>query len=77
MVTVQLRDAANPDKVLAGPLALPFEPQPNKPLYLRPRFNDSDRKARCFIITEVHRYEIVENEPERSGIVYLARQVPV
>lgn len=74
MVTVQLRDATNPDKVLAGPIALPFEPRENKPLYLRRRFND--RKARCFIITEVHRYEISEDEPERSGIVYLAREIP-
>ena len=73
MVTVQLRDATNPDKVLAGPIALPFEPRENKPLYLRRRFND--RKADCFVITEVYRYEISTDEPERSGIVYLARRI--
>lgn len=73
MVTVQLRDAANPDKVLVGPLNLPFEPRENKPLYVRRRFND--RAARCYVITGVYRYEIFENEPESSGIVYLARQV--
>ncbi len=76
MVTVQLRDVTNPQTVLAGPLALPFEPQPNKPLWLRRRFDDPDRKARCFVITDVLRYEIAADEPERSGIVYLAREIP-
>lgn len=73
MVTVQLRDAANPDKVLFGPANLPFEPQPNKPLYVRRKFND--KRADCYVITDVYRYEIIENEPARSGIIYLARQV--
>ncbi len=75
MVTVQLRDANNPDRILAGPLSLPFEPRPDKPLYLRRRFND--RNATCYVITDVLRYEIIADEPQRSGIVYLAREVPV
>ena len=75
MVTVQLRDAANPDKVLVGPLALPFEPRENKPLYVRDRFDDRGprflrgNQPRCYIITDVYRYEVFEHEPERSGIV--------
>jgi hypothetical protein len=73
MVTVQLRDAANPDKVLFGPAKLPFEPRENKPFYVRRTFNDQ-RHVRCFVITDVYAYEVIENEPERSGIVYLARE---
>lgn len=73
MVTVQLRDAANPDKVLFGPAKVPFELRENKRIYVRPTFGDQ-RRVRCFLITDVYAYEIVENEPERSGIVYLARE---
>lgn len=73
MVTVQLRDAANPEKVLVGPLSLPFEPREHKPLYIRRRFNDT--KSTGYLITEVYCYEISTDEPERSGIVYLARQI--
>lgn len=78
MPKVQLRDASNPDRILVPTLDLPFEPLLNKPLYIRPFFEEKimrTNKVRCFVLTDVYRYEIFENEPERSGISYLARQV--
>lgn len=78
MVTVQLRDASDPDKVLLGPLKLPFEPRENKPLRVRPHFEERRlraNKVRSFVITDVYAYEVFENEPERSGIIYLAREI--
>lgn len=78
MPKVQLRDASNPDTILVQTLDLPFEPLLNKPINVRPFFEEKrlrTNKVRRFVLTDVYRYEIFENEPERSGIVYLARQV--
>lgn len=78
MPKVQLRDASNPGTVLVNTIDLPFEPMLNKPLYIRPFFEERmlrNNKARCFVLTDVYRYEVFENEPERSGISYLAREV--
>lgn len=78
MPKVQIRDAANPENVLVPTLDLPFEPVLNKPLYVRPFFEERRLRTnpvRCFVLTDIYRYEIFENEPERSGISYLARQV--
>lgn len=79
MPKVQLRDASDPTRILVQTLDLPFEPLLNKPLYIRPFFEDRMLRAnpvRCYVLTDVYRYEVFENEPERSGISYLARQVP-
>lgn len=78
MPKVQIRDADDPTKVLVKTLNLPFEPLLNKPIYVRPFFEDRlmrSNTVRCFVLTDVYRYEIFENEPERSGISYLARQI--
>ena len=74
MVTVVLLDADNPDKTLVGPLSLPIEPQVSKPLYFRRRFKDKNA-SQALVLTAVYRYEIFTEEPERSGIAYLARQI--
>lgn len=78
MVTVQLRDADDPNKILFGPVKLPFEPRENKPIRIRPHFEGRGflhpNRIRSYVITEVFAYEVFENEPERSGIVYLARE---
>jgi hypothetical protein len=81
MVTVQLRDAANPEKVLLDSIALPFEPRLDVPMYVWDYFKDrkigffTKRYERCFVITQVLQYEISIKEPDRSGIVYLAKEV--
>jgi hypothetical protein len=48
-------------------------PLPNKPLHVRRRFND--KRSESYVITDVYAYEISTDEPERSGIVYLARRI--
>lgn len=73
MPKVQFRDAANPDKILVNTLHLPFEPRENKPVWVRQR--SGDKKSKGYVITDVLQYEIVENDPDQSGIVYLARQI--
>lgn len=73
MPNVQLRDASNPDKILVNTMHLPFEPQPNKPIRVRRRPGDS--RTRGFVVTAVLQYEIVEDDPQQSGIVYLARPI--
>jgi hypothetical protein len=70
---VQLRDADNHAKILVGTLQLPFEPRENRPLRVRRRPNDT--RSTTYLITDVLCYEIVENDPQQSGIVYLAKQV--
>ncbi|WP_433730951.1 hypothetical protein ACQP2Y_21425 [Actinoplanes sp. CA-051413] len=73
MPNVQIRDASNPDKVLVQTLHLSFEPRENRPIYVRRRYKDT--KNRGYLITGVLQYEIVEEAPEESGIVLLARPI--
>jgi hypothetical protein len=84
MVTVQLRDANNSDRFLIDHIVLPFEPQLGVPIYVFDRFDrtknsffnfGSKAKRRCFVATEVLRYELSMDDPAQSGIVYLAREV--
>lgn len=73
MPNVQIRNAANPDEVFVQTLHLTFEPRENKPVYVRRRFRDT--KPKGYLITGVLQYEIVEEQPEESGIVLLARPI--
>lgn len=79
MVTVQLRDANDPDQFLIDHIVLPFEPKLGIPIYVWERFEPPTKtglfrkkaKARCFTPTEVLRYEVSLDDPAQSGIVYL------
>jgi len=84
MVTVQLRDESNPERLLIDHIMLPFEPKLGTPIYVFDRFEQaklsffsfrSKGKQRCYIATEVLQYEISLDDPAQSGIVYLAREV--
>lgn len=81
MVTVKFVDSSNPDKVLLANISLPFEPRAGIPIRVWDYFTDrkkrlfEKRRERCFIVDDVYQYEISTEEPERSGIVYLAREV--
>ena len=83
MVTVQLRDADDPEKFLIDHIVLPFEPRIGVPMYVWDRFEPPRKgifnfggqsKPRCFVPTEVIRYDVSRDEPAQSGIVYLARE---
>lgn len=86
MVTVQLRDASNIERFLIDHIVLPFEPRIGVRMYVWDHFETpgkigifgfgrSKLKPRCFIPTEVYRYEVSLDEPSQSGIVYLAEEV--
>lgn len=84
MVAVQLRDADNPERFLIDHIVLPFEPRIGIPMRVWDRFENpktgflgfgSRKKARVFVATEVHSYDVSLDEPAQSGIVYLAREI--
>ncbi len=84
MVTVQLRDERDPEVFLIDHIVLPFEPRIGIEIHVWDRFETGKRgflgfarkgKERCFVPTEILRYEVSLDEPGQSGIVYLAREV--
>lgn len=71
MPKVQIRDAANHDKILVDTTQMPFIPQENKPIWIRQRARDTNSKG--YLITGVIQYEIVVDDPDESGIVFAGR----
>ncbi|BAL87274.1 hypothetical protein AMIS_20540 [Actinoplanes missouriensis 431] len=81
MVTVKFIDADNHQKVLLDSIKLPFEPRPGVRVEVWDKFIDrkvgffEKRNCRILMLVDVYQYEISTEEPERSGIVYLAREI--
>ncbi len=73
MPKVQIRDAANHDKILVDTLDLSFVPELNKPLWVLRRATDQPRNG--VILTSVIQYQLVTEQPDESGIVFAGRRI--
>ncbi len=73
MPKVQIRDAADHDKILVNTMDLPFVPELNKPLWILRRATDQPRDG--VVLTSVIQYQIVTDQPDESGIVFAGRRI--
>jgi hypothetical protein len=73
MPKVQIRDAANHDKILVNTMDLPFVPELNKPIWILRRATDEPREG--VLLTSVIQYQLVLEEPDESGIVFAGRRI--